>query len=100
MPVSGKRCALAGKNIRSPEGFYGEIARQLSFPDHFGRNLDALWDVLVTDIEGPIEVVWKDPDASRASMGRDFERILDVLRKVERKRNDFRLRLIFPGRRA
>ena len=97
MPVSGRRCALKGKNVRSLAGFYREIGRQLSFPDHFGRNLDALWDVLSTDIEGPIEVVWEDPDASRASMGRDFEAVLDVLRKVERERNDFRMHLIFSG---
>jgi ribonuclease inhibitor len=97
MPVSGKRCTLKGKNIRSMDRFYREIARQFSFPAHFGGNLDALWDVLITDIEGPLEVVWEDPEASRASIGRDFERVLDVLRKVERKRDDFRLRLIHPG---
>ena len=37
---------LQGKEIRSLDEFYGEIARKLHFPDNFGRNLDALWDVL------------------------------------------------------
>jgi ribonuclease inhibitor len=100
MPVSGKRCTLKGRNVRTMDGFYREIARQLSFPAHFGRNLDALWDVLIADIEGPVEVVWEDPEASRTSIGRDFERVLDVLRKVERKRNDFRLHLIRRGERS
>jgi len=49
------------------------------FPEHFGRNLDALWDVLSADIEGPIEVVRKNPDSSRLEMGGDFDRILAVL---------------------
>ena len=93
MPVRKKRCLLSGKTVRSLDAFYDEIARQLAFPDHFGRNLDALWDVLSADIEGPIEVVWKHPDSSRRDMGRDFDRILAVLKEVEKERKDFRVRL-------
>ena len=69
MPVkrSGKRFNLPGKAIRSVEEFYDEIARGLHFPEYFGRNLDALWDVLTTDIEGPVELVWEDSaDSVRA----------------------------------
>ena len=93
MPVRKKRCLLSGETVRSLEAFYDEIARQLAFPEHFGRNLDALWDVLSADVEGPIEVLWKNPDSSRLAMGRDFDRILAVLKDVEKERKDFRLRL-------
>ena len=58
-----------------------------------GRNLDALWDVLSADIEGPIEVLWDNPESSRLVMGRDFDRILAVLKDVEKARKDFRVRL-------
>lgn len=93
MPVRKKRCLLSGKSVRSLDAFYDEIARQLAFPEHFGRNLDALWDVLSADIEGPIEVVWECPGSSRLGMGRDFDRLLAVLQDVEKARKDFRLRL-------
>ena len=93
MPVRRKRCLLSGKTVRSMDGFYDEISRQLSFPGHFGRNLDALWDILSADIEGPIEVVWENADFSRHDMGRDFDRLLGVLKEVEKARKDFRLRL-------
>ena len=93
MPMRKKRCLLSGKTVRSLDVFYDEIARQLAFPEHFGRNLDALWDVLSTDIEGPIELVWEHPDSSRLGMGADFDRILRVLKDVEKERKDFRLRL-------
>jgi len=99
MPVKGRRCVLEGKAVHSPERFYGELSAQLSFPGHFGRNLDALWDVLTADIEGPVEVVWKDPESSRKAMGPDFERIVEVLRKVAGKRKDFRLRLVSGSKR-
>ena len=93
MPVRKKRCLLSGKKVRSLDVFYDEIARQLAFPVHFGRNLDALWDVLSADIEGPIEVVWESPDSSRIGMGRDFDRIVAVLKDAEKARKDFRLRI-------
>jgi len=93
MPVKGKRCVLDGKTVRSMDRFYDEVSRQLSFPEHFGRNLDALWDVLVADTEGPVELDWKEPDLSREAMGKDFGRLMTVLRKVARKRKDFRLRV-------
>ena len=93
MPVRRKRCVLSGKTVRSLGGFYDEMARQLSFPPHFGRNLDALWDVLVSDVEGPVELVWNEADLSRRAMGVDFERVLGVLLDAEKEREDFRVRL-------
>lgn len=93
MPVKRKRCVLDGKEVRSLDRFYEEIAGQLGFPGHFGKNLDALWDVLSADVEGPVEVVWRNADSSREAMGPDFERVLRVLREVDGKRRDFRLRV-------
>jgi ribonuclease inhibitor len=88
---STKKVKLAGKSIRSLEEFYGQIARKLHFPDHFGRNLDALWDVLTTDIRGPLELAWEDSEASKKSMGKDFEKVAALLRDVEKEREDFKV---------
>ena len=93
MPVRRpvKKRLLPGKAIRSLEEFYDEIARELHFPDYFGRNLDALWDVLTTDLEGPVELVWEDSAASRKSMGKDFEKVLGLLKEAAKERKDFRV---------
>ncbi|MEW5943939.1 MAG: barstar family protein [Pseudomonadota bacterium] len=82
-----KRCRLA--DIRTVERFYDELARQLDFPPHFGRNLDALWDVLTTDIEGPVEVVWEGASQSHAAMGEDFVKLAALLEEVTAERGDF-----------
>jgi ribonuclease inhibitor len=71
--------------------FYGEIAKKLRFPDYFGRNLDALWDVLTTDIKGPVELAWEDSDVSKKSMGKDFEKVTALLKDVEKERVDFKV---------
>ena len=83
------RCTLNGNTIHSLADIYDQISAQLSLPEHFGRNLDALWDVLSTDVEGPIEIVWKNADASRKALGPDFERVQKVFRELKKKRGDF-----------
>ncbi len=89
--MSVKRCTIAGRSVHSLDELYDEIARQLPLPDYFGRNLDALWDVLSTDIEGPVEMVWGDAEHSKRSMGKDYERVVFLLRDLTAEREDFRI---------
>lgn len=85
MPV--KRCIL--RDVHSLAGFYDELARQLAFPAHFGRNLDALWDVLTGEVEGPFEIIWEDFDLAREVFGTDFDRLTALLDEVAAEREDF-----------
>ncbi len=48
---------LAGAD--EPAAFHDQIVAALDFPDHYGRNLDALWDCL-TDLTEPTVLVWRD----------------------------------------
>jgi ribonuclease inhibitor len=72
---------------------YAALARALGFPGHFGQNLDALWDVLRSDIAGPFEIVWRDHRTARQRLGHDYDRLIAVLRDLEAERPDFTLRL-------
>lgn len=89
MPVT--RCLLNGRFIQSLEDLYDELSRCLRFPEYFGRNLDALYDVLSTDVEGPFEIVWEQADASKRGMGGDFEKVVALLRDLEAERSDFKI---------
>jgi ribonuclease inhibitor len=91
MPI--KRCTLNGSAIRSLTDLYDQLEKKLSFPDHFGRNLDALGDVLSHDIEGPFEIVWRHAADSQKTMGVDFERGVTVLQDLEKERDDFTLKI-------
>lgn len=42
--------------ISSIEDFYTIAAKKLRLPDHFGKNLDALWDCITGDIALPATV--------------------------------------------
>ena len=91
MPI--KRCTLDGRVIRSLDDLYDQLSIRLSLPEHFGRNLDALWDLLSTDVEGPFVIVWKHADDSRKLMGKDFDRAVKVLQELEEERDDFKLKI-------
>lgn len=86
-----KRCTLDGRKISSLNDLYNQLSPQLHLPDYFGCNLDALWDVLSTDIEGPFEIIWKNSGVSEKLMGRDFERVVNLLKDLEQERDDFKL---------
>jgi ribonuclease inhibitor len=86
-----KKCVLDGRTIGSMQSFYSEIAGQLHFPEYFGRNLDALWDVLTVDLEGPTEIIWNSSRLSRDMIGKEFEKLVALLKKVEKERGDFKL---------
>ena len=51
--------------ITTAEQFHGQIASSLSFPHYYGKNLDALRDVLQGDVECPCELTWMNSEVSR-----------------------------------
>jgi ribonuclease inhibitor len=91
MPI--KHCLLNGRDIHSLSDLYDRLDVGLALPPHFGRNLDALWDVLSTDIEGPFEIIWEHADESKKLMGRDYSRVLKLFEKLRKERSDFHLRI-------
>ena len=76
---------LNGSKIRSEAEFHGEIAAALNLGPYYGRNLDALWDVLTRNVERPVSLVWNDAETSRTNMPAAFETIVGLLRDVERQ---------------
>ena len=91
MPI--KRYTLNGTTIRSLDDLYDQISTIINLPAYFGRNLDALRDVLSTDVDGPFEIIWKHVDDSRKLMGKDFDRVVKLLRELEKERDDFKLKI-------
>lgn len=73
------------------DAIYSALQDQLDLPRHFGRNLDALYDVLTADVAGPVEIVWKEHAWARPKLGADYDRLVTTLREVESERQDFRL---------
>jgi ribonuclease inhibitor len=82
---------INGHEISDEKSFHIKIAAALSLPEHYGKNLDALWDTLSTDIQRPICLIWKNSNASQKMMPHEFEQIVKTLRRVEQQDTDWKL---------
>jgi ribonuclease inhibitor len=77
------RVTIDGSLIRSESDLHDALAGELDFGPYYGRNLDALWDRLSTDVERPVELIWENSGASKAILGVEvFEKISSVLIRV------------------
>ena len=81
------RIVISGDCVDTLDDIYDEVERQLTLP-YFARNLDALWDVLTREVDGPVEILWRESDVSRARLGPDFDRLTALLREVAEDRPD------------
>ena len=74
---------IYGDEIKSELGFHREFSIALGIEKVYGKNLHALWDVLSSNIERPIALIWRRSDKSKQVLGADFYKIVDVFRRVE-----------------
>lgn len=79
---------IYGNQIKSELEFHNEIARQFNVENYYGKNLDALWDLLSIGVERPINLVWIDANNSKNRI-RSFEKIISVLERVKEQDEKF-----------
>ena len=74
--------------IATVADLYAALERALDLPGHFGRNLDALWDVLTRDLTGPVQVEFIGTRGFRERSGEAGARVLDLFVEVAAERDD------------
>ena len=79
-----KTAFLSPKEIRDKAALHASLARQLDFPDWYGGNLDALYDLLSATSERTTVVLLGSKGLSR-QLGPDLDRLLTVLEDLRRE---------------
>lgn len=94
--MSGMRHVLDGTALHDKGSALDGIAAAMSFPDYFGRNLDALRDCLV-DLSwlpaGAHVLVWRHADVLRGDDPAAYERIVTVLDQAVAENPEFSYQL-------
>jgi ribonuclease inhibitor len=69
---------LDGREMTSREEAHAYLAKRLSFPDYYGRNLDALHDCL-TELQEPTDLIIYQYAAMKSQLGAYAARMMTVL---------------------
>lgn len=77
-----KKVTIDLTNIHTPRGAQAYIGFVMNFPAHYGRNLDALHDML-TEIAEPTQIVVRRPAALPPQMAAYFPRLSLVLQEAQ-----------------
>ncbi len=85
-----KTCRL--QRLTTLNSFYEQLAVAFDFPATFERDMDVLWETLIT-VDGPLELIWEQPGVSRDALGEDYWMLLEILADAVAERDDFRLTL-------
>ena len=68
------------------EDFYAQLKEKLTLPEHFGDNLDALFDVITGEIEMPLHLEFVNMSVEQLEI---FEDLLTTLEDAEDDVEDF-----------
>ncbi len=72
---------LDGKAMVDRPSAHAHLAERLDLPSYYGRNLDALYDML-TEIGTDTEIILEDPAAVAEHMGRYGEALLSTMQEA------------------
>jgi len=67
-------------NIGDYEDFYAQLKEKLTLPEHFGDNLDALYDVITGELEMPLHIEFVNMSVDQLEI---FEDLLTTLEDAE-----------------
>ena len=68
------------------DDFYAQLKEKLTLPEHFGDNLDALFDVITGELEMPLHLEFVNMSVEQLEI---FEDLLTTLEDAEDEVQDF-----------
>ncbi len=82
-----KTIVIDGSYMSDKETAYAYLAKRLGFPSYFGKNLDALYDMLTDPCEQRQLVIY-NKKLILVSLGAYGQRILDTIKDATRVNNN------------
>lgn len=84
---------IDGKQLHVKEQLHQVLKDKLELDEHYGCNLDALWDCLTGAVSMPLTIQWMDFEKSKALLGDYADRVIELMREVEEEVEGFTLEL-------
>ena len=81
---------IDGNLIKSQDALYAAIKEQISLPNHFGNNLDALWDAL-TEINSGITIIINNKVKLKENLGEYGDKLIKLFHDLINENNAHKL---------
>ena len=78
------RLVIDGKSIKTKDDLYASVSQQLPLPSWFGKNLDALYDVLTCDIlpKNDVDAEITDAFSLKENLGKYADSLIGMLSDI------------------
>ena len=73
---------LDGRRMTDRNAAHDHLAAQLQFPEYYGRNLDALYDLLM-EYSTPLEILFSHAEVMKEQLGTYGSALLHTLQEAE-----------------
>lgn len=83
---------LDGRRMKSKETAHLYIKRKLELPQYYGKNLDALWDILSTNSE-PMNIILFNQEYLQRNLGGYGDGIMNVFKEASDSNDKIKFRL-------
>ncbi len=87
------RVELNGKKMLSKELTHEYLKWKLKLPNYYGKNLDALWDIL-TSFDREIKIIFLNTDCAIESLGEYGESLVEVFQDAVEENANIILEII------
>lgn len=88
-----RKVTIDGKQVFHTCEIHELLARELSFPDYYGGNLDALFDCLTDPME-ETEIVVLHPETLKDSLVSHYGRLMKVFARAEEENPRLHVRIV------
>ena len=84
---------IDGRNMKDKQTLHAYLKEQCKFPEYYGNNLDALYDVL-TDRDEPLEIKLEHADELKEILCGYGEAFIETLEDAAAASKNFKLEII------
>ncbi|PYE47976.1 barstar family protein [Paenibacillus barcinonensis] len=84
---------IDGRQLHSREALHQLLQDKLQLGEHYGCNLDALWDALTGEVRMPLTIHWSFLDTTRELLGDYADQVVEVMHEAEQEVDGFTLEL-------
>lgn len=88
---------IDGHAMTSKNAMYTHLGRVFQFPEHFGNNLDALWDILTEETE-PTVIYFKEVAKLIEQMDGYGEKVIQVFQNLEQMTDNYTVHFYPDGK--